>query len=142
MYDAPADARTREVVARTYSNRSGAYHFTELDRIAGKTQFKVLVDGGDGPREDGDFARRGIWSGNKVGYDTASAVTAAPAGPRLRPAGRRRHLRRGHQRGRRPAECRYAAFNDVDKDLAGGADEHNADGTVRDRATCGPATTP
>ena len=78
VYDTPADARTREVVARTYSNRSGAYHFTELDRIAGETQFKVLVDGGDGPREEGDFARRDTWSGNKVGYETASAVTAAP----------------------------------------------------------------
>ena len=58
------------------SNRAGQYNFTELDRIGGETEFKIVVEG-EGPREEGDFARRTTWSGNKLGYQTASVVTAA-----------------------------------------------------------------
>lgn len=77
VYDTPADPRERAVVASTYSNRIGQYHFTELDRIGGETEFKIVVKG-EGPREDGDFARRETWSGDKRGYTTAAVVTAAP----------------------------------------------------------------
>ena len=34
---------------------------------------------GEDAREDGDFSRRTTWSGNKHGYTTAAAVTAAPS---------------------------------------------------------------
>ena len=78
VYDTPADPRDAKVVASTYSNRAGTYQFSQLDRIAGETEFKIVVEGGRGPREDGDFARRTIWSGDKLGYDTAVAITAAP----------------------------------------------------------------
>jgi hypothetical protein len=77
VYDTPADARDAKVVASTYSNRSGQYQFSQLDRIGGETEFKIVVQG-ESPREDGDFARRTIWAGDKLGYDTAVAVTAAP----------------------------------------------------------------
>ncbi len=76
-YDTPANPLDRKVVASTISNRSGGYAFTTLDRIAGETEFKIVVVG-EGAREDGDFARRSIWTGQKYGYDTATAVTAAP----------------------------------------------------------------
>lgn len=81
VYDTPADARDRKVVATTMSNRSGQYQFAQLDRIAGETEFKVVVDDGDyseRAREEGEFARRVIWSGDKLGYDSAVAITAAP----------------------------------------------------------------
>ncbi len=77
VYDTPADARDKKVVAQTISNRSGRYQFTQLDRIGGETEFKLVVQG-DGEREEGDFARRTIWSGDKLGYDSAVAITAAP----------------------------------------------------------------
>ena len=80
-YNTPADPRDKEVVASTMTNRSGHYQFSQLDRIAGETEFKIEVTDvrdGDVPREEGDFARRTIWSGDKVGYETAAVVTAAP----------------------------------------------------------------
>jgi hypothetical protein len=81
-YDTPANPLDRKVVARTISNRSGGYAFTTLDRVGGETEFKIVVvaadEDGATVREDGDFARRDIWSGQKYGYDTATAVTAAP----------------------------------------------------------------
>ncbi|MGF9759605.1 carboxypeptidase-like regulatory domain-containing protein [Microvirga sp. 0TCS3.31] len=76
-YDTPANPLDRKVVARTISNRSGGYAFTTLDRVGGETEFKVVVVG-DEAREDGEFARRTIWTGQKLGYETATAVTAAP----------------------------------------------------------------
>ena len=76
-YDTPADPRDRTVVARAITNRAGQYHFAQLDRIGGETEFKVVVAGGS-PREDGDFARASVWAGNKTGYGTATVVTAAP----------------------------------------------------------------
>jgi hypothetical protein len=81
VYDTPADPDARKVVATTYSNRAGQYVLTELDRIGGETEFKVEVSDGDessGPREEGDFLRRPTWSGNKLDYQTAAVVTAAP----------------------------------------------------------------
>jgi hypothetical protein len=77
LYDTPADPRDAKVVGTTYSNRAGKYQFSQLDRIGGETEFKIVVRG-DGPREDGDFAHRTIWSGDKLGYETAVAITAAP----------------------------------------------------------------
>ncbi|HEY0646154.1 MAG TPA: carboxypeptidase-like regulatory domain-containing protein [Nocardioides sp.] len=82
-YDVAADLRTAKVVATTYSNRAGQYAFTDLDRIGGKSEFKIMVDGADesgdsGPREENDFARRTTWSGNKLDYGTATVVSAAP----------------------------------------------------------------
>lgn len=74
LVSTPTDARDAKVVAYTVTDRAGHYHFAQLDRVGGETQFKVVVFGEE-PREDGDFARRTIWSGNKLGYDTASAVT-------------------------------------------------------------------
>ncbi|WP_299931031.1 hypothetical protein [uncultured Nocardioides sp.] len=76
-YNTPANPLDREVVATTVSNRSGGYAFTTLDRIGGETEFKIEVVG-EPAREDGDFARRTIWTGQKLGYETAAAVSAAP----------------------------------------------------------------
>lgn len=76
-YDTPANPLDRKVVARTISNRSGGYAFTTLDRIGGETEFKVVVEG-EAAREDGEFARRSIWTGQKYGYDTAAAISSAP----------------------------------------------------------------
>ena len=77
VLDTPADSRDAKVVARTVSNRAGQYQFSQLDRIGGETEFKLVVQA-DGVREEGDFARRTIWSGDKLGYDSAVAITAAP----------------------------------------------------------------
>jgi hypothetical protein len=77
LWDTPADPKTAKAIASTYSNRAGQYHFTQLDRIPNETEFKIQVVG-EGPREDGDFSRRTTWSGDKNGYATAAAVTAAP----------------------------------------------------------------
>ena len=74
----PADPRDATEVATTMSNRAGRYAFNTLDRIGGETEFKIVVQG-ESAREDGEFARRTIWSGQKYGYDTAVAVTAVPA---------------------------------------------------------------
>jgi hypothetical protein len=78
VMDTPADPRDAKVVASTYSNRAGQYHFAQLDRIAGETEFKLVVRTDQAPREEGDFLRRTTWSGNKLGYDTAVVVTSAP----------------------------------------------------------------
>ncbi|GAB3018143.1 hypothetical protein GCM10011376_01100 [Nocardioides flavus (ex Wang et al. 2016)] len=77
LWDTPADPKAAKPIASTFSNRAGAYHFSQLDRIPGETEFKIQVVG-EGPREDGDFARRTTWSGDKHGYATAAAITAAP----------------------------------------------------------------
>lgn len=131
-YNTPANPVDREVVARTISNRAGGYAFTTLDRIGGETEFKIEVVGEDA-REDGDFARRSIWTGQKYGYDTATAVTAAPqvidfvqpvaggvAGAITSEAGG-------------VPDYPQVAFYDADRTLAGGADEYNADGTYETR---------
>lgn len=76
-WSTPANPDDATVVARTISNRAGGYAFTTLDRVGGETEFKIEVVG-DGAREDGDFARRTIWTGQKYGYVTATAVSAAP----------------------------------------------------------------
>ena len=77
LWNTPPDPKAAKAVASTYSNRAGQYHFSQLDRILGETEFKIRVVG-EGSREDGDFARRTTWSGNKHGYGTAAAITAAP----------------------------------------------------------------
>ena len=77
LWDTPADPKAAKPIASTYSNRAGQYHFSQLDRVPGETEFKIQVVG-EGAREDGDFARRTTWSGDKMGYTTATAITAAP----------------------------------------------------------------
>lgn len=131
-YNTPANPLDKEIVASTVSNRSGGYAFTTLDRIGGETEFKIEVVG-DSAREDGDFARRDIWTGQKYGYDTAAAVTAAPqvidfvqpvaggvAGAITSEAGG-------------VPEFPQVAFYDADMAVAGRADEHNADGSYETR---------
>lgn len=131
-YTTPANPLDRELVASTISNRTGGYAFTTLDRIGGETEFKIKVVGEDA-REDGDFARRDIWTGQKYGYDTAAAVTAAPqvidfvqpvaggvAGAITSEAGG-------------VPEQPQVAFYDADMAFSGGADEHNLDGSYQTR---------
>ncbi|MBL0749075.1 hypothetical protein [Nocardioides baculatus] len=78
LWDTPADPKSAKVVASTVSSRTGQYYFTQLDKVPGETEFKIQVVG-ESPREDGDFARRTTWSGNKVGYNTAAPVGVAPS---------------------------------------------------------------
>lgn len=79
LYSATVDPRDSEELASTYSSRAGQYSFTQLDRIGGVTSFKIVVDADD-EREEGDFARRTTWSGNKLSNATATVVTATAPG--------------------------------------------------------------
>lgn len=131
-YSTPANPLDREVVATTVSNRSGGYAFTTLDRIGGETEFKIEVVG-ELAREDGDFARRTIWTGQKLGYETATAVSAAPqvidfvqpvaggvAGTVTSEAGG-------------VPERPQVAFYDADMTIAGGSEEHKTEGSYETR---------
>lgn len=141
-WDTPADPRDAKPVATTMSNRAGQYQFSDLDRIGGETEFKIRVsdvsDGyGDTPREQGDFARRTIWSGDAFGYDTAAVVTAAA--PRtldfVQPVagGVSGAVTSDAAPGR--VEDSYVSFRDADQNGAGNAygDDFKADGTYEVR---------
>ncbi|MFC0222278.1 carboxypeptidase regulatory-like domain-containing protein [Nocardioides zeicaulis] len=127
----PADPRDASVVAETYSNRVGAYHFDGLDRVGGETEFKVRVVGEAG-REDGEFARRTIWAGDKLDYATSTTITAAPRTlDFLQPVAGGISGAVTSEAGGVP-ESPYASFRDVDGDLAGYG-ELEADGTYESR---------
>jgi hypothetical protein len=131
-YDTPANPLDRKEVARTISNRSGGYAFTTLDRIGGETEFKVVVVG-DQAREDGDFARRSIWTGQKYGYDTAATVTAAPqVVDFVQPVAGGVSGALTSEAGGVP-ERPQVAFYDADMNIAGGSREHKADGSYETR---------
>ena len=112
LNDTPA-SRRREVVDVRYTNRPGDYAFTELEKVEGENQFKIRVRGGDGPREEGEFARLGAWFGTG-GYEPAVRDHGRAAGPSTSPCRYRRHRRRGHQRGRRPSVSPDVGFLDAD----------------------------
>jgi 5-hydroxyisourate hydrolase-like protein (transthyretin family) len=134
VYDTPADPQYAKVVASTYSNRAGHYTFTELDRIGGETEFKIKVDTAesDGPREEGDFLRRTTWSGNKLAYNTATVVTAAPQTMDFTlPVAGGISGAVTSEAGGLP-EYGFAAFRDSDGNDAGSA-RTEADGTYDDR---------
>ena len=130
----PADPRDAEVIASTISNRSGGYAFTTLDRVGGETEFKIQVVG-ESAREDGEFARRTIWSGQKYGFDTAVPVSAAPqALDFVQPVAGGVAGRVTSDAGGVP-ENPWVAFLDEDGDYAGvGDDEFAADGTYDTRS--------
>lgn len=131
-YNTPANPVDREVVARTVSNRAGGYAFTTLDRIGGETEFKIEVVG-EPAREDGDFARRSIWTGQKYGYETAAAVTAAPQViDFVQPVAGGIAGAITSEAGGVPDNPRVT-FWDADSTSAGSADEHKADGTYENR---------
>lgn len=132
VYDTPADARDAKVVATTYSNRSGQYQFSQLDRIGGETEFKIVVRG-EGPREDGDFARRTIWSGDKLGYDTAAAITAAPRVlDFVQPVAGGVSGAVTSEAGGVP-ESPYVVFRDSDENFANSTSDFERDGTYDER---------
>ncbi|MBD3923466.1 carboxypeptidase regulatory-like domain-containing protein [Nocardioides cavernae] len=131
-YNTPANPVDKEVVATTISNRAGGYAFTTLDRVGGETEFKIEVVG-EPAREDGDFARRTVWTGQKYGYETAAAVTAAPrVVDFVQPVA-------GGVSGAITSEAGgipdnpQVAFYDADRNYADNADEHKADGTYENR---------
>lgn len=132
-YDTPANPLDRKVVARTISNRSGGYAFTTLDRIGGESEFKIVVEGDDA-REDGEFARRDIWSGQKYGYDTATAVTAAPQViDFVQPVAGGVSGAVTSEAGGVP-ENPYVGFLDEDGNFAYSGEEFEADGTYETRS--------
>ena len=137
VYDTPADARDRKVVATTISNRSGKYQFAQLDRIAGESEFKVVVfdaEDGEQPREEGDFARRTIWSGDKLGYDTAVAITAAPRVlDFLQPVAGGVSGTVTSEAGGVP-ESPYASFHDSDRNFPSYTSDFEKDGSYDNRA--------
>ena len=131
-YDTPADPRDRKVVASTISNRSGGYAFTTLDRVGGESEFKIEVVG-EAAREDADFARRSIWTGQKYGYETATTVTAAPqVVDFVQPVAGGVSGAITSEAGGVP-EGPHVAFMDADQNDAGGADEYRADGSYETR---------
>ena len=131
-YSTPADARDAKVVASTVSNRSGRYAFTTLDRVGGETEFKIVVQG-EAAREDGDFARRSIWTGQKYGYDTATAVSAAPQTiDFVQPVAGGVSGAVTSEAGGVP-EYPSVAFRDADEEFAGAYAEFEADGSYETR---------
>lgn len=66
------------------SNRAGVYSFTELDQVAGETQFKIEALSNVAPYyEPGDengFQVFGGWYGGKTDYERAPVVTIPAAG--------------------------------------------------------------
>ncbi len=131
-YNTPANPLDREVVASTISNRSGGYAFTTLDRVGGETEFKIEVVG-ESAREDGEFARRSIWTGQKYGYETATPVTAAPQViDFLQPVAGGVAGAITSEGGGVP-ENPQVAFWDADMSFAGAADQHNLDGSYETR---------
>lgn len=135
-WDTPADPRDAKVVSSTISNRAGQYQFADLDRIAGETEFKIAVrdvTDGDTPREEGDFARRAIWSGDKYGYETAAVVTAAA--PRtldfVQPVAGGVSGSVTSEAGAGRPDGAYASFRDADQNAGGSAysTDFKADGT-------------
>ena len=131
-YNTPANPLDREVVASTISNRAGGYAFTTLDRVGGETEFKIEVVG-EAAREDGEFARRSIWTGQKYGYDTATPVSAAPQViDFVQPVAGGVAGAVTSEGGGVP-ESPQVAFWDADMSFAGGADEHNIDGSYQTR---------
>ncbi|MCP3420903.1 hypothetical protein [Nocardioides pinisoli] len=132
-YDTPANPLDRKEVARTISNRSGGYAFTTLDRIGGETEFKIVVEG-ETAREDGDFARRSIWTGQKYGYDTATAVSAAPQViDFVQPVAGGIAGAVTSEAGGAP-EDPYVGFLDADGNFTYAAEEFEADGTYETRS--------
>jgi hypothetical protein len=137
VYDTPADARDRKIVASTMSNRSGQYNFAQLDRIGGETEFKVVVNDGyesNQSREEDDFARRIVWSGDKLGYDTAVAITAAPRTlDFVQPVAGGVSGTVTSELGGVPDDP-YAYFYDVDRAITGSAFDFETDGSYDERS--------
>lgn len=133
LWNTPPDPKAAKAVASTVSNRAGQYHFSQLDRILGETEFKIRVVG-EGPREDGDFARRTTWSGNRNGYTTAATVTAAPSTlDFLLPVAGGVSGAVTSDAGGRPDGV-AVNFYDAGRTNAGGVDEILADGTYDERS--------
>lgn len=131
-YNTPADPRDAKIVADTITNRSGAYAFTTLDRVGGETGFKIQVVG-ESAREDGEFARRSIWTGQKYGYDTATAVSAAPQViDFVQPVAGGVSGAVSSEAGGVP-ENPFVGFHDADNEFTGSDDEFEADGTYEAR---------
>ncbi len=144
LYDTPADPRdAKEVVAPTISNRAGQYNFTELDRIGGETEFKIVVQAARVPVRTATSPVARTWSGDKLGYETATAITAAPARPRLHPAGRRWCQRSvTSEAGGVPVRERLRRRSTTATSAGFGGAGVEIDGTYDDCARCGPARTP
>ena len=133
VLDTPADPRDAKVVASTVSNRAGQYQFSQLDRIGGETEFKIEVVG-EAEREDGEFARRTIWAGDKLGYETAVPVSAAPRVlDFVQPVAGGISGTVTSEAGGVP-QYPYAAFRDSDQNTAGSAYQFELDGSYDERS--------
>lgn len=87
-YGTPASPSDRTVLETTYSNRQGNYAFTELEKVQGENQFKLVAGSsqnfGGGVVAQGDdlaFTLYGSWFGGGQDYDRAPAVTVTPGTP-------------------------------------------------------------
>jgi hypothetical protein len=84
----PASSTDRKTFEHAYSNRQGNFAFTELDKVQGENQFKILAGGTEwnpgGVVEQGDdnaFTLFGSWFGGGQDYDRAPVVTVTPGTP-------------------------------------------------------------
>ena len=145
-YNTPADARTtvRSSLGRS-TNRAGAY---ALHRARPRRRRDPVQDRGRRrrrPREEGDFARRGTWSGAaRYGYETASAITAPRRRSSTSPC--RSPVASPARSPPRPAARRSSGYVALHRrrqaTSSGDADGHRGRRHVRRPRTCGRATTP
>ncbi|MEO5665539.1 MAG: carboxypeptidase-like regulatory domain-containing protein [Nocardioides sp.] len=79
-YNTPASPSDRQQFETVLSNRQGNYAFTELEKVAGENQFKIVADASV-QGDDNAFALFGSWYGGGQDYERAPAVTVTPGTP-------------------------------------------------------------
>ena len=76
----PARASDRVSIESVYTNRQGVFAFTELEKVQGENQFKIVA-GAHQQGDDNAFALFSSWIGGGLDYDRAPAVTVTPGTP-------------------------------------------------------------
>ena len=79
-YTTPARASDRLAIESVYSNRQGVFAFTELEKVQGENQFKIVASAHE-QGDDNAFVLFGSWFGGGHDYDRAPAVTVTPGTP-------------------------------------------------------------
>jgi hypothetical protein len=79
-YTTPTRSSDRRVSETVFSNRQGNFAFTELEKVQGENQFKIVANA-NVQGDDNAFALFGSWFGGGQDYDRAPAVTVTPGTP-------------------------------------------------------------